>query len=121
MGRPTGPLNRFPKVKEARELLKQKAADLLAKYERIIDEAIIAQQFEVAAKHVQWLIEHMPEEDGVRLIDASAAKAVEVQGKIGPSIQIGIALGGMKPRELPEAPEVIDVTPIVPQVDDASE
>lgn len=96
----------FPKVKEARELLRERSLDLYLKYEHIIDMAIEKGELDVAAEHVKWLIEHMPAQDGERMIDSSAAKPKEIQGQLGPSIQIGIALGPAKVRELP--PPTID-------------
>lgn len=103
----------FPKVKEAREALRERALDLLNKYETIIDGAIAKGDFETAAEHTQWLLEHVAAEDGERLIDPSAATVKEVSsGPTGPSIQIGIALTGpIKPKELP-AVNIIDVDPI---------
>lgn len=96
----------FPKVREAREAIREKALDWLLKYETIIDLAIAKGDLDVAAEHTRWVIEHMPNEEGDRMIDSSAAKPKEVQGgPQGPTIQIGIALG-TKPRELP--PVTID-------------
>lgn len=97
----------FPKVKEAREALRERALDLLNKYETIIDLAIAKGDFETAGEHVQWLIEHTAAEDGERIIDPSAAKAKELvqQQQLGPSIQIGIAL--TSPPKLKELPEVV--------------
>lgn len=87
-----GPLS---KVKAAREVLKERALDLLNKYESIIDKAIEKGDFETAAEHVRWLLEHTGHEDGERIIDPSAAKVKEVaQGPVGPQIHIGIALSG---------------------------
>lgn len=93
----------FPRVKEAREALREKALDILAKYETIIDLAVAKGDLETAAAHVQWLLEHMPAEDGERLIDSSAAKIKEIQGSTGPTIQIGIALTPT-PKQLPSQP-----------------
>lgn len=101
----------FPKVKEAREVLKEKALELVELQMTIIKEAIANGNFEAASKATQWLIEHMPNEDGERLIDSSAAKPKELEGtRSGPAIQIGIALGGIQRKELPET-QVYDVTP----------
>lgn len=106
---PTMPDNYFPKVRQARELLASKALDVLNQYQKIIMEAMASGDYETAAKHTQWLLEHMPAENGTRLIDPSAAKPKEVEGPKGPQIAIGIALGGMN-KSLPSA-EVIDVEP----------
>lgn len=102
----------FPKVKEAREALREKALLLLEKYERIIDAAIDAGQLDVAAIHTQWLLDHMPRGEGSGVIDSSASKPKEVQGPIGPQIAMSIQLGGMtrEPKQL-DTP-IIDVTPL---------
>lgn len=99
----------FPRVKEAREALREQALDWLNKYSIIIDKAIDEGKLDVAAEHVRWIIEHTANEDGERIIDPSAAKPKEIQGSQGPTIQIGIALDA-KPKEL--APHVIDIEPI---------
>jgi hypothetical protein len=101
----------FPKVKEAREALRAQALELYERYNMAIQNALADGEYEVAMDHMRWLIEHMPKgDDGERMIDESAAKPKQVEGLKGPSIQIGIALGGVtKPKELPQA-EVIDIT-----------
>lgn len=101
----------FPKVKEAREALKAKALEIYEMQVRIIDMALAAQEFEVAAKANQFLLEHMPTEDGIRLLEGSVDKTASDSGPKGPTIQIGIALGSQKVHELPPATTVIDVTP----------
>lgn len=99
----------FSKVKMAREILREKALEILAKYELIIDKALEKGDFETAAKHTQWLLEHMPNEEGERLIDPSAAKPKEVERGSGPSIQIGLVLGGLsETKKLPPS-DLIDV------------
>ena len=104
----------FPKVREAREALKEKALELFEAYLLIIKDAHASGNFEVAAQHMQWLIEHMPKgDDGERVIDESAAKPKSVETPKGPTIQIGIALSPQKPKELPSV-EVIDVTDVNP-------
>lgn len=110
----------FPRVKEARELLRSKTVDLLNKYELIIDRAIARGDLEIAETATRWLLEHMPAEDGERLIDPSATKPPPppppppaVLLPSGPTIQIGIALGGMaETKGLLPAAEVIDVTKV---------
>lgn len=92
-----GPLS---KVRAARQVLKERALDLLNKYEAIIDKAVEAGQLDIAAEHIQWLIEHTGNEDGERIIDPSASKVKEVDSNRGPTIQIGIALSGPAPKQL---------------------
>lgn len=102
----------FSKVKEARELLKQEAETILRAYMKTIQMAIAAGQYEPALKAQQWLIDHLPNEDGQRLLDVSVDKIpVETENK-GPQIQISVALGGLpKPQSQLPSP-VIDITPI---------
>lgn len=105
------PKDFFPKVKEAREALRAKALELYELQVAIIREALVTGKVDVAAAANQWLIEHMPEEEGVRMIDASIDKPKQIEGQAGPQINIGFALGGMNaPKELPSV-NVIDVTP----------
>lgn len=103
----------FPKVKEVRDALRNKALELYQKHLMLIDMAAASGEYEAALKASQWLIEHMPaDENGERLIDPSASKPKEIESKQqSPSIQIGIQLGGLtQPKQL--QPSIIDVTPI---------
>lgn len=103
--------NFFPKIKAARQLLAERMEELLNLQIDLIKDAAAKGDFESATKANQWLIEHAPAEDGVRVIDASAAKPKEALGPAGPTIQIALALGGMpKPKELPPV-SVIDIKP----------
>lgn len=99
----------FAKVKAARELLREKAEELLAEYLDIIKSAKDAGQYDTAAKHMQWLIDHVPaEEDGQRMIDHSVDKnpqaGIPQQVDTTPRIQIGIKVGGIGDdlKKLPE-------------------
>ena len=93
----------FSKVRVARELLREKADELLKQYMLVVDEARASGDYETAAKALQWLIDHMPEEDGVRIIDQSVDKKQEPvqQQQTGPQIRIGIAVGGLGQHSLP--------------------
>jgi hypothetical protein len=112
----------FSKVAIARQLLKEKSEEILNEYLDVVQKAKDSGDYETAAKSLQWLIEHMPaDEDGGRIVEVSVDKkqqeAVQ-KGPTGPTISIGIAVGGLgpqrslpnveKPRELP-AVEIIDV------------
>lgn len=104
----------FSKVKEARELLKQEAESILRGYMTTIQLAVAAGDFESALKAQQWLIDHLPAEDGQRLLDISVDKVAQVEGPKGPQIQISVALGGL-PKPQPQLQEpAIDITPIRP-------
>lgn len=101
----------FPRVKEAREALKNKALEIHDTYMAIIHAAFDAGDLETAMKATQWLIEHMPAEDGKRMVDASIDKPKQIEQKQGPQVNIGFALGGIaETRALPAV--TIDVTPI---------
>lgn len=100
----------FPRVREARELLRERAQEIMESYLAICAEARQAGHQEVALNALQWLIEHMPAEEGVRVIDPSAAVQPKLEGPQGPQIAIGINLG-TGPKALPEA-QVIDVKPL---------
>lgn len=103
----------FPKVAEARQALADQALDLFNLYKQIAIDAHAAQEFEVAADAIKFLLTHMPEDEetGTMLqadIDKNREPDVKGGGS-GPTIQIGLALGGMPIQAA--LPEVIDVTP----------
>ena len=103
----TGP---FPKVRAARELFRERAIEILESYLAIIAEARARGDLAIAAEHTQWLMDHMPNEDGTRVIDSSASKPRVVDVSTAPTIQIGIALGGMpKQKELPPVAQDGDI------------
>lgn len=99
-------------IRKAREALQGRAFEHYEKLLKIIDMAASAGDFETAAKYAAWLIEHTPKEDGVAIIDESAAKPKQVAetGHKGPVIQIGLQVGGLNEKRdaLPES-IVIDV------------
>lgn len=101
----------FSSVKKARALLRERAEELLNSYINVLKRAADDKDYETAAKGYQHLLEHMPAEDGERLIDISIDKPKQIDARPqGPAIQIGIALGGVtKPKELMDT--IIDVTP----------
>ena len=96
------PVRHFSSVKRARAALRYKADVLLEKYLVAIDMATASGKYEEALKAYQWLLDHIPGEDGKRLLDPSVDKQTIVEGNKGPLIQIGFQLGGVKaPKELP--------------------
>lgn len=109
------PKEYFPRVKEAREALRERAIEVLETYLTIISEARAKGDLETAEKAARWLLEHMPNEAGERLIDSSASKpTVETQSQSSlPTINIGFQLGGVKQQKA--LPEVVDVTPVKPK------
>ena len=93
----------FSKVKIAREALRARAEELLDEHFNTIREARIAGDFETAVKAQQWLLEHMPNEEGEKLLDTSIDKQVADHGpkQLGPTIQFGISIGGVSGNLLP--------------------
>lgn len=96
----------FTKVKFAREKLKAQAEELLDEYIDTIRKARAAGQYEAALDATKWLLEHMPAEDGERMIDVSVDKPTQVAVQAGPSISIGFALGGVPQPKQIEAPAI---------------
>lgn len=102
----------FPKVAEARKLLTDEAADLYRMYKQIAVEALAAQDFAVAEKAIGFLLTHMPEDEETGTLlntDIDKNKEPDIKGGGGPSIQIGLALGGMPAQKA--LPTVTVVTP----------
>ncbi len=104
----------FSSVRKAREALKERAHELLDLQISIIKAALAEGDFETAAKANQFLIEHVPDEDGERMIDSSPdKKQIDSAGSSkGPSITIGVAIGGLGQKQL-DTP-VIDVVNVRP-------
>lgn len=100
--------NYFSKVREARDALKGQSLAIFETQLKIIQAALDSGDYETAAKANQWLLEHLPKEDGLSVLDASIDKAPPPAKQTGPNIQIGIALGGMNHKTLPSA-TVIDI------------
>lgn len=99
----------FSRVRIARELLRDRAEDLLEQYLIVIKDAQEKGEHEAALKAIQWLMEHMPaEEDGTKLLDTSIDKNIQpIVQDTRPAIQIGIQLGGVgvaQPKAI-EAPK----------------
>ncbi len=101
----------FSSVKKAREALKERANELLDLQISIIKSALAEGDFETAAKANQFLLEHIPHEDGERLLDTTVDKQ-QIESKAGPMINIGFKIGGVAQKEL--TPTTIEVAPIKP-------
>ena|SRR3990167_6757488 len=90
-------------VKKARQRLMDRADEIIQKYLKMIDMAMAEGDFETANKAFQFLVEHMPKEDGEAIITESAAKPKQVEsGPSGPVINIGVKVGGSSKDTLPE-------------------
>lgn len=90
-------------VKKARQALRERANEILDKYIQLAERASLFEDFETSAKIYQWLIDHIPEEDGERLVDASVDKKQLGSGKpSGPQINV-FQIGGTP--SLPALPE----------------
>ncbi len=106
--------NYFSSVRKAREALRVRAHELLDGYIATIKQAAAAGDYESAMKGYQHLMNHMPPEEGERMLEMDIDKPKPQEGYIGPTVQIGIQLGGIKPA-LPAAAAdstIIDVLPI---------
>lgn len=106
----------FSSVRKAREALRERAHELLNEYINICKQAAAAGDYETAQKGFQYLLAHIPNEEGDRLIDIDVDKPKEVdKSKSAPSIQIGVAIGGLQ-KQLPAETtvEVIEVKPDEP-------
>lgn len=71
---------------------------ILDDYLAVIRAAQADGDHDVAAKSLQWLMTHMPDTDGVRMLDPSIDRPDKVDDSGGASkhsIQIGIAIGGV--------------------------
>lgn len=107
-GRPKGG-EEFPKVRAAREALRQKAIGIWERYEDMIAKAVAAGDYETANDAYQFLITHMPaDEDGTRMIDTSIDKVAKESRRSMPTVNIGFKIGGVEPQALPAAVEVVD-------------
>lgn len=98
----------FPKVRQAREALREKALDILETYIDTIKAAQAAGDYDVATKSLQWLMEHMPQEQEDRMLDVSIDKHGPADKRAVPAINIGFQIGGVKS-------EIIDVTDVTPK------
>lgn len=100
----------FPRVKEAREALREKALEIFQAYYSIALDAHAKGDSKAALEALRWLMEHMPRtDDGDSIVDSSAAKPVQTEGQSGPIIQIGFKLGGVnEPKLLPESSQEKD-------------
>lgn len=105
--------NHLSSVRKARLALKARASEILDAYLAAIKLAQAEGDFETATKSYQWLMEHMPDEDGEKLVDVSIDKVKQLDDRpTAPSIHIGFALSGV-PASQPQLPEPsIEIIPI---------
>lgn len=99
----------FPSVRKARVALKEKALEILEEYRSLIKQAAAAGKYEAALEAQRWLVDHIPADEGERLVDMSVDKPRQIEGgPKGPTIQVGIALGGIAHRRIQGGSPVID-------------
>lgn len=102
----------FSKVNVAREMLKERAEEILAEYIETAKAAREAGEFEAAGKMYWNLIEHMPADNpNERMVDTSVDKQPkQVDNKAsGPTIKIGLALGGLPQHKQLTAAKHVEV------------
>lgn len=107
----------YAKLTEARSKLQAKASDLVEAYMTTIQASIKKGDYEVALKAIQWALVHMPEEDGLRVIENPVDKIKTEGGGGGPSITIGVALGGVTTRVPELAPPEESMEPRLQVID----
>lgn len=89
-------------MQAARELLQKRALELVEEHIDTINEARADGKYEFALEAQRWLIDHIADDEGTRLVDPSTDKVkVEEKMDAGPKIQIGIQLGGVPQTVLP--------------------
>lgn len=94
-------------VRKAREKLAAEADTIIEEFRAMIRMAAAQGEYEAALKAQQWLVDHIPNEDGQRVIDGTTDKVQVEAGPKGPLIQIGIIQGGISKKELPAVPDII--------------
>lgn len=105
--------NPFPAVRKAREALRGKALEILEEYLATIRLATSAGKYEESLRAYQWLLDHVPGEDGQRVFESSVDKLQPIEGPKGPLIQIGLQLGGINEPKVKEiSPVIIEVVPL---------
>lgn len=107
----------FSKVRAAREVLRERAEELINEYLDIAAKAKDSGDYQTAAKAMQWLLEHMPADDeGIRVVETGVDKQQQqVVQQAPPQVKVGIVVGGIggknqlakpKPKEI--TTEIID-------------
>lgn len=108
-------------IKSAREALAQNAQRYVQVHADVVETALAngdAKSLAVAASASQWAMERIAEGPD-RVVDSPKQAGTLTQ----PSIQIGIALGGVRQSELPalpavtELPDAIDIAPLPEDID----
>ena len=90
------PRDPFPKVKEARDAARARALEILDDFQSTIKLAVAAGDYEAAMSSFKWLLEHMPaDEDGTKVIDTSVDNRKQVEGPVGPQINLGFQISGL--------------------------
>lgn len=99
----------FPKLRQARERLRERADEIITQMLETVTEAREAGDYKSAVAGLTWLLEHMPAaEDGTRVVDSSVDKQPKGLGEgKGPTIKIGLI--GPQLKALPAAQPVIEV------------
>lgn len=94
----------FSKVRVAREVLRERAEELINEYLDIASKAKDSGDYQTAAKAMQWLIEHLPaDEDGTRVVETGVDKQQQqVVQQAPPQVRVGIVVGGIGGKQLPK-------------------
>jgi len=111
----------FGKARKAREALRERAEEIVRLYFETWKQALAAGDYETAQKCASDLAKHIPkDEDGSTVFDPDIDKKVEATKQLGPSIQMGIVIGGIN-KQLPQPTvEVVEI-PVKATQDDSTE
>ena len=97
----------FSSVRRARELLRERSEEILKEYLMLARHATSKGDFETAEKVYWKLLSHTTDEEGGAIVSVDVDnknKQVE-SGPKGPSISIGVAIGGLGQPQLPAGSE----------------
>lgn len=100
----------FSSVRKARELLREKAAEVYEKYMHLAEHAVNKGDFETAEKIYRYLLEHTADEDGSALLAQSVDKPKQEAIKQGPTVNIGFQLGGITSQPTLPEPTIEAIT-----------
>lgn len=84
-------------VVQAREQLQSNALSYVASHRKSVEQALAAQDFDIARKGSEWAIEHISARDADGKVERIVEK-VEAEST-APRVMIGIQLGGLRDKQ----------------------
>lgn len=102
------PADSFPKSTEARQLLANRAQELIERYLELSKKAEDSGDYATAIESLQWLISRLPSDvRGLKVIDPHIDKQQVQERPTGPQVNIGIQLGGVNSATQKRLPKPI--------------